>query len=262
MQEAGSNSRAKLITMRLSHFCEKARWGLDRAQLPYVEESHVPLVHRLFTRRNEGTTVPLLVIEGDVLADSSAILAYADRSAGGGVLYPTDPGARQEAQEWEDYLDRELGPHVRRWLYAELLAQRALMIRLWSAGVPSGEARLAPLVYPLARSLVRKGYRITPEGVERSRLKIEQVFARVTASLADGRAFLVGDDFSAADLTFAALAAPLLLPKQCAAALPPRDSLAPALLEELSQFQDTPAGKFAMRLYERERGAARMDACS
>ena len=30
-----------LITIPISHFCEKARWALERAGLPYREERHV-----------------------------------------------------------------------------------------------------------------------------------------------------------------------------------------------------------------------------
>lgn len=245
--------RVTLITIRLSHFCEKARWALDKAQVPYTEVSHVPLVHRFYTRSHGGGTVPLLVAGKNVYEDSASILAYADSAAGGDVLYPSDIPMRREVQEWEEYFDRDLGPHVRRWLYAELLSKRELMIRLWSAGVSTAEARLAPLIYPIARGLVRRGYRISKSGVERSRGKVQQVFAKVDASLADGRRFLVNDQFSAADLSFAALAAPLLLPPQCPAELPPKESFPPALNAELSQLRECEAARFALRLYREER---------
>ena len=51
----------RLITMGFSHYCEKARWALDRAKLDYVEESHAPLLHLPTARRFGGRTVPLLV---------------------------------------------------------------------------------------------------------------------------------------------------------------------------------------------------------
>ena len=55
---------AILITIPLSHYCEKARWALDRVALPYREEPHAPLFHRLATKRNERGTVPVLVHGG------------------------------------------------------------------------------------------------------------------------------------------------------------------------------------------------------
>ena len=65
---------AVLITIPLSHYCEKARWALDRAALPYREEPHIPLIHRLATKRNDGGTVPVLAHGIHRLTDSTARL--------------------------------------------------------------------------------------------------------------------------------------------------------------------------------------------
>ena len=63
----------------MSHFCEKARWALDRAGLDYVEERHVQGVHQVLARRaGGGRTVPVLVTDEGVFPESEAILRYAD----------------------------------------------------------------------------------------------------------------------------------------------------------------------------------------
>ena len=36
----------RLVTIPISHYCEKARWALERAGLDYVEERHVQGIHR------------------------------------------------------------------------------------------------------------------------------------------------------------------------------------------------------------------------
>ena len=69
-----------------------------------------------------------------------------------------------------------------------------------------------------------------------------------------GRRFLVGECFSAADLTFAALAAPLLLPLECRAVQPALDAVPPAIREQVLRMRDTEAGQFALRLFAQERG--------
>src|ERR1700728_3679182 len=52
----------RLITIPISHYCEKARWALDRVGLPYREERHVQGIHQLAARRaGGGVTVPVLV---------------------------------------------------------------------------------------------------------------------------------------------------------------------------------------------------------
>ena len=71
---------ARLITIPISHFCEKARWALDRAGVEYVEQRHLQVIHVLAARRaGGGRTVPVLVTaEGRVCPESSDILRWAD----------------------------------------------------------------------------------------------------------------------------------------------------------------------------------------
>jgi len=70
----------RLITIPISHYCEKARWALERAGLPYREERHVQGIHRMAARRaGGGATVPVLVAGDGVLGQSREILAWVDR---------------------------------------------------------------------------------------------------------------------------------------------------------------------------------------
>ena len=108
---------ARFITIPLSHYCEKARWGLDRVALPYREEPHAPLLNRL-----AGGTVPALVHEGKRFIDSTDILVHADSVRGGDLLYPRDAELRREVDSLEERFDIELGPHTRRWAYAQFVA--------------------------------------------------------------------------------------------------------------------------------------------
>src|SRR3954469_17878653 len=88
----------RLITIPISHYCEKARWALERAGIPYTEERHLQGLHRRAARRagrgravpallaphraarraGGGRTVPVLVAPDRVLGESAAIVAYAD----------------------------------------------------------------------------------------------------------------------------------------------------------------------------------------
>ena len=69
----------------------------------------------------------------------------------------------------------------------------------------------------------------------------------------EGRRYLVGDRFRAADLTFAALASPMLLPAGCGAAYPVLHEVPPAMREEVRGLRDPEAGRFVLRLYSEER---------
>ena len=58
-------------------------WALDRLALPYFEQPHIPLLHRLPTTRHGGRGVPVLLHAGRCLTDSTDILVHADAQAGG-----------------------------------------------------------------------------------------------------------------------------------------------------------------------------------
>jgi glutathione S-transferase len=244
---------AVLITVPLSHYCEKARWALDRVALPYREEPHAPLLHRLATRRNDGGTVPVLVHGSSRFIDSTDILVHADAVCGGDLLYPRDTALRREVDALEEQFDTQLGPHTRRWAYQQLLPHTKLLRSLWSRETPQLEARLLPVITPLVRRLVRAAYKITPESEQRSLDRVRGVFRYVEEQLSDGRCFLTGARFTAADLTFAALAAPVLLPGECRAVQPALHDLPPAMSGEILRLRNTVGGQFALRLYSQER---------
>ncbi|MFV3308819.1 glutathione S-transferase family protein [Pseudomonas sp. NY15181] len=248
---------AVLITMPHSHYSEKARWALDRLSLPYQEQPHIPLLHRLATKRNGGSSVPLLVHGRARFIDSTDILMHADRVGGGDLLYPRDTSLRQEVEALETRFDEELGPHARRWVYAQLLAERSLLRQAMSRDVPPLEAALLPVILPTIVRIIRKALRITPESTARSLERVGSLFKEVDDRLEDGRQFLVDGRFTAADLTFAALAAPVLFPTGYRAAYPALDDVPVAMRNEVLRLRDTTAGRFALRLYLQERNRSR-----
>jgi glutathione S-transferase len=242
----------RLITMGPSHFCEKARWALLRARVPFVEEPHMPLLHGLHVRRAGGShSVPVLVTDSGVLADSTEIVELADRHVSG-ALYGTG-AVRRQAKELEERFDERLGPDTRRLVYFHLLSERDKVLSAFGTGVGRTERVLARALYPLTAGLMRRGLRITREATERSRRRIDETFAFIGERLSDGRSHLTGDTFTVADLTFAALGAPALLPPEYGAALPEIDAMPSAYAEVVRGYRETTAGKFLLRLYERER---------
>jgi glutathione S-transferase len=80
--------------------------------------------------------------------------------------------------------------------------------------------------------------------------------ARVSERI-EGKRYLVGDRFTAADLAFACMAAPILLPRPeegYGAVLPPLEETPPAFAEVAREMRETPAGRFALRMFRQERG--------
>ncbi|MGE0712419.1 MAG: glutathione S-transferase family protein [Planctomycetota bacterium] len=244
---------ATLVTIGVSHYCEKARWALDRAGAPYVERRHPPVLHVVAAwRAGGGRTVPVLVDGARRLADSSAILAHVDEGLPPERrLYPADPAERAEVERWEDRFDEVLGPHVRRFVYGFVL-DRPETPPLLGLGARLSERLVYRACRPLVHGAMRRLLRIDAAGVARSQERIDEVFAETAERIA-GRRYLVGERFSAADLSFAALAAPLLSPARYGVPLPTLEEMPPELRAKVEAYRAHPAGAFALRLYDEER---------
>jgi glutathione S-transferase len=238
----------ELITIPISHYCEKARWALDRARVPYRERAHLQVVHWLHVKRaGGGRTVPVLRCGSLTLPESADIVRWAD-SRGGLGLYPSD-----EVRELEADFDARLGPHGRRWMYDAIRGDGGLVQKYGVTGVPAWERRSVPIAFGLVAKVVDRYLKITPESAAESLRLVHEVFDSVGERISDGRTFLVGDRFSAADLTFAALAAPVTVPREYGVPLPRVDELPTRMAEVVEELRAHPAGQFALEIYRRER---------
>ena len=123
-------------------------------------------------------------------------------------------------------------------------------------GVPAGERLAVRTINPLIRAMIRRALAIDEGGVARSTERLEAAYAEVESMLADGRPFLVGNRFTAADLTFAALAAPLVFPPQGAFRMPELAELPADVREVIERWRARPASEFALRIYAAHRPAA------
>ena len=247
----------RLVTIPISHYCEKARWALERAGLAYREEPHVQGLHRLYARRAGGSmTVPVLVTPEGAIGESEQILDWVDRgSPSERRLFPEGPSERERVRELARGFDERLGPSGRRLIYVRMFEQPELLLRYNNQGVPRWEDRALRLGMPLATRFINRALGIVP-GVE---VEDERVvwheFDAVAGLLSDGRPYLTGERFTAADLTFAALAAPVTLPPVYGATLPPLDSLDGPTSTIVRRAREHPAGRFALRLAEERREA-------
>ena len=194
--------------------------------------------------------MPVLVCEEGVLAESAAILAYADRHA--------PPERRLSAGDadvaaLERELDEHLGPAGRLWMYHELRGHGDVAAAYATTGVPAWEQRMFPLAYPVIARMIDRILGVTPEAAGEAERIVDAAFDGVAERLADGRPYLLGERFTAADLTFAALAAAVLMPPRYGVPLPQPAELPPAMASRVLAWRDHPAGRFALRCYDEER---------
>jgi glutathione S-transferase len=207
-----------LVTIPFSHYCEKARWALERAQIRHAEEAWLPLLHLVPARRagRGATSTPVLVTPHGSVQDSTEIVRWVDRQlAEPDRLFPEGPTGAEVEPAWQTATFR--------------------------AGLP------------VMRGLLRRAIGVTPERAARALGRVEAVFAEVAERLADGRRYLTGERFTAADLTFAALATPVTFPPEHERHFLSFADAPPGARGTLAALRDSVAGRFALRLYREER---------
>jgi glutathione S-transferase len=236
-----------------SHYNEKARWALDFKRVRHIRHSLVPGFHIPTLRRVSGQSlVPVLKLDGEIISDSTKIIAALEQRFPDPPLYPSDPDARRRALELEDYFDEELGPYLRRWIF-HLVLPYPEFVRAAFVDHASMPVRLAHrVITPLLVPLMKRRMNITPAAAEIARVKTVAAMDRLVRELQPSGC-LVGDRFTVADLTAAALLSPLIMPlefpyRSAVDKIPQPFANARAALERHRAFQWT------LDIYRRHRG--------
>jgi glutathione S-transferase len=239
----------------ISHFSEKVRWALDWKRVPHRRRVMPPGLHPLgglMLTRGRGFTMPLLVMDGGAaIGDSTGIVAALEERFTSRALYPPEAAARERALELEDWFDENIGPSARQWAFNALLTEREA-VRAFAVKQTEWAPFPVPidLFAPFAKGFLDVRYSVGSEsGVEEARGRLEAGLERLEAEL-DGGEFLVGNRFTIADLTAAALFYPLVLPPEG-----PWQPVRTAAFEEFqSSVRDRPGFRWVEDTFRRHRG--------
>ncbi len=239
---------------RFSHFNEKVRWALDWKGIPHVRRALLPGLHlpRILWMTGQKL-VPVLVVDGKAIADSTRIIETLEELRPDPPLFPADAAERRRAAELEDYFDAELGPHVRRWVFHEVLPDTAYSARLLATGFGSATALVYRALFPGIRAVMRADMGIDGDGAARSRARADAAIDRLEREIGQA-GHLVADRFSVADLTAAALLSPLVLPPEFPYRQP---ASAPVAVQRIrDEYRRRPAWRWVEETYRRFRGAS------
>jgi glutathione S-transferase len=106
------------------------------------------------------------------------------------------------------------------------------------------------------RNRTRAVLELRPTTLRDDEARVRAAFDAIAERLADGRPHLCGERFTAADLTFACLATPVLAPPEYGITLPQPNEMPEPLATKVRSFRDHPAGAYAMELYRTSRRRA------
>jgi glutathione S-transferase len=237
---------------RISHYNEKVRWALDLKRWPHVREALVPGWHMAAARRVSGKTkLPILILDGRVIVDSTAIISEIERLRPDPPLYPADPATRARALAIEDYFDEGVAPDLRRLFWSCYLDRIGDCARM----ATDGRGPLARLTWQTSFLFIRPLFRRqlgTDSGrIASARARLAGFFDRLESEIQPS-GYLAGDSFSVADLTAAAVMTAIIRPPQFSYPLP--EPWPQELVDLRGSVSDRPGFRWVLDIYERHRG--------
>jgi glutathione S-transferase len=178
----------EMLELYPSPYSERLRWVLDAKGVPYTRRAYQIIAGEEQLRGTTGfSTVPVLFADGRVIGDSNAAADWIEAAHPTPPLLPTEPRARAQVRGLELAVTEAMGPFA-----------RLMMIGRWQ------QLGLAPLAEHFA---AKYGW---SEHTERQAKAVVEAFVPDLARAVTAAPYLVGDRFTRADLTVAALLATVM----------------------------------------------------
>lgn len=242
-----------LYTFAMSHYSEKIRWTLDHSHIPYREVCMTPVFHMLPALRmgkRGQTTLPILQTPRTAIQNSPRILDWLIDNYGPLDVLPAAHllGIREIEQRFD-----AIGKDVARFLYANSFGKAdEHILRLWTDHASAPQAAFLRLAYPVVRWGFRRKLHITAKRADLALQRITREINWLDTQLADGRFYLVNNRFSAADITVAALLAPIACPTQHPVYGDPL--FATSMADAIRPWRDRKALQWVRHMYDLHRG--------
>jgi glutathione S-transferase len=242
-----------LYIFAISHYCEKARWALDRFAIPYRLHPTMPGMNRKIAKKlgSSGGSLPFLHTQEGVIKGSASIIDWGEinRAPGTSSLSGNDI---KTTTTTEARIDDIIGVHVRRFYYSHVLLTNPASVRpifsrdlpfLQKIAVTLGWSRIVPM-------MIKKMDLGAEQGDASSEILVREL-DWLEKRLSDGRPYLTGDQMSRADIAAASLLAPLVNPAEH----PTYGTLSlPATFTaRIADWKERPILRWVSDIYARER---------
>jgi glutathione S-transferase len=187
------------------------RWALAYKRLAHQRISYLPGPHLRTIRKMTGqTSTPVLAIDGRLVAGSAAIIDALEQRQPDRPLYPSDARLREQALALQARFDAEVGPATRTVAFTVFVDELGYVTRLFAGGEGAAIRIAYRIALPLVRPLMAKANGVTDAANVRRAFDTTQRTLDWIEQETRSRGLLIGDTFSVADLTAAALMAPVV----------------------------------------------------
>ena len=199
--------------IKVSPYSEKTRWALDYKGVAHSRRAvdgdgtHSAMAQR-FTD-GDVATMPVLVVDGRGIGDSTEIVAFLEREYPARPLYPYGSDARERVLELEEFFDEEFAPYMRRAGINQMMQDPEFFVQLFLPDAPDEKRQAALAAFPQVRHMVSATLEIDEHSVAHAYDKIAQAGERFRSELGLNGYFDPAG-FGLADLTLAGLAGPIV----------------------------------------------------
>jgi len=235
---------------------EIARWVLDRNHILYANETHAAwkiasLVEKLTGRKSKKNYPVLQMTDAFIYGAESIVMFWEKRCLPQDRLLPADDEQLDKVLElYYLFTDDFFAGMVEKYFYNMLLTSKELASHILKQDIPPGEKDFFSLSFSAIRKKLALDYELQENTSDECIAEIRKVFEKVNQLLADGRKYLTGNTFTLADLAFAAVAAPMILPEEYGGVLPRINDVPDTYRAHVTELRATPAGQFVFMLYQ------------
>jgi cytochrome P450 len=226
---------------------ELQRWLLQSRNIPYEYRPRAAGLHALASRRNKvPIELPLILTPAGPVGGLRPSLAWFDEMRPEREALVPDRGHRALV----DRLTASLFGAAVKSFYHHMLTVPGVLVPAAIAGTPLFDRVTVRLLRPLWVRTLRLGLGLADFDPAAAEARIDEAFASVEAALAGSGSFLAGDAPGDADIIFAVLASPVILPHGHPAGLPADGDLPPRFRALVERCRARPAGALAQRVYD------------
>ncbi len=242
---------------------EIARWVLDVNDIPYKDEVHAPGLYtkvvKKLTDDNSVKCSPVLVKNDGLIYTANSIIQYCEQGClPSKKLLPTDPAKKKEVLDLYNLFNGQYEDVVTKYVYAQLLSKPPMAKAVFTTRVPLGEKFAYTLQYGSIAAGIKKDNGLDNASTDDLLSFIRRTFEKVNNLLADGRKYLTGDTITLADIAFAAVSSPIILPEECGNVVPKISQIPDDYRKAVEELRATRAGQFVLDIYQEDRPGRRL----
>ncbi|MBT9313514.1 glutathione S-transferase family protein [Leptothoe kymatousa] len=204
----------ELYQFEASHYCEKVRLVLDYKQLDYRTVEVTPGVGQVDLYRLSGQRqVPVIKDGATVVADSTAIALYLDKTYPERPVLPGDDAIRGLCMMLEDWADESIGPNGRKAMIGAFSQHPSFRTALLPASTPDVVKTLVGAVPGDVLNLLGTGIGFGPDDIKSATLSLQQALSSICGVLSE-HPYMVSGEPTLADFAIAGISMYLKFPTQ------------------------------------------------